>query len=380
MNSLPYILLGALLILLWAAEQMSQSQYSKRYIIAIAYFSLFIFIGLRGHLYSDFINYYPLFEDVPQIGLWENKLFSQFIFEPGFLIYTSLIKTICNDYFFWVAVSCAIDLWVLHVTFRRYCSSQVLPLLFFIAFQGLFIEFNLYRNVKALDCFLLSLPYLQQRRMGWYILLNLIGASFHISSIVYLPLYWFIDKQWPAWLRWGGIVFANIIILAQIGVITNILNGIEAMQIAAISEKLTLHTQQSHGSYILSIGHIERTFAIVLFTLLYEPLTRANRANRMFYALMWLYYLSFMMCYEIRVFADRIPILFVAGYWVLYTNVIYIGYYLRQIVAAVAISLAQIKLYLSNDIPPARYDNILFGVESYEKRKSVMLKFLSDQR
>ncbi len=380
MTSLPYLMLGMALTLAWWAEKHAGSPQRARWIASAAYIGVFMFVGLRGHLYSDFINYYPYFEDVPQITELSIGTLDRLHFEAGFTIYTSVVKSIWDNYFFWVALGCAIDLWVVRVTFRRYCYSELLPLLFFIAFQGLFIEFNLMRNVKALDCFLLSIPYLQRRQWLRYVALNLLGATFHISSLVYLPLYFILDKLWPAWLRWGGIVFANTIILARISIISALLKGIEALNIAAISDKLTLHTQQSQGEYLLSVGHIERTFAIVLFTILYPKMVEQNRANRIFYALLWLYYLMMLLCYEVRVLADRVPILFVAGYWVLYANVIYLRYYMRQIVATVAVGLALLKLHLSNDIPPARYENLITGIESYEKRRAVMWNFLREER
>lgn len=72
--------------------------------------------------------------------------------------------------------------------------------------------------------------------------------------------------------------------------------------------------------------------------------------------------------------------LFVAGYWVLYANVVELRFRLRQVVVAIVVGLSFLKLYLSNDIAPARYDNLLFGIESYAKRRATMLRFLDDER
>lgn len=376
MIALPYLLLGGGLLLLYAIESKAKTPALRTATRGVAYAILFIFVGLRGHLYSDFINYMPYFEDVPSLDRIDGRILSHFSFEAGFTLYTSAVKSLWDNYFFWVAVGVVIDLGILHRTFRRYSASQILPLFFFIAFQGLFIEFNLYRNVKAIDCLLLSLPYLERRKAVAYMIINLLGATFHISALLYLPLYWVLHRKMAGWVRWIGIVFANIVFVLQIPVMANILGGIDALTIASVAERVGTHAAESRGGYLLSVGHIERTLSIVLFTLLYPKLIGQRRSNAIFYNLMWLYYLSFTLCYEVRVLADRIPTLFVMGYWVLYANSCTLRYRLRQVVATAAIVLVLTKLYLSNNVPPARYDNLLFGIESYHSRRATILRFL----
>lgn len=380
MTAIPYIILGCLLLLLYCAERRAATLRVRRMVQCVAYLALFLFVGLRGHLYSDFINYYPYFEDVPPLSRLTLRALSHFSFEAGFTLYTSAIKSLCDNYFFWVATGVAIDVVVLRSTFRRYCSSEVLPLLLFIAFQGLFIEFNLYRNVKALDLFLLSLPALQHRRIVPYVALNLVGAMFHLSSLVYLPLYFVLHRSMPKWMMWCGIVFANVVVVARLPVMEWLLGGVDAVALAEVAERVGAHARAGGGGYLLSVGHLERTLSIVLFTLLYARMVAQRASNAMFYNLLWLYYLSFMLCYEVRVLADRIPMLFVAGYWVLYANVVELRFRLRQWVVAIVVGLSFLKLYLSNDIAPARYDNLLFGIESYAKRRATMLRFLDDER
>ena len=57
------------------------------------------------------------------------------------------------------------------------------------------MEFNLYRNTKSFSLFLLSLPYLQNRKLLPYLLLNMTGCLFHISSMIYLPLYFVLYRK-----------------------------------------------------------------------------------------------------------------------------------------------------------------------------------------
>lgn len=174
---------------------------NRKAAVFTAYAILLWFIGLRGHMYSDFIVYYPLFEELPAISDLE---VGDYLMEPGFIIYSSLIKTIFPNYFIWIFINTSIDLLVFYHVFKRYTEFRILPLIFFIAYMGLSIEFNLYRNVKALDLFLLSIPYLQQRRIVPYMFLNLLGATFHVSSLIYIPMYFLLHKNIGQ-----GLVFYN---------------------------------------------------------------------------------------------------------------------------------------------------------------------------
>lgn len=376
---LPYITVALLLLWLYMNEQRHLHILSPRTAGVAAFFVMWLFIGFRGHLYSDFISYYPFYEGLPTLRQLNLGTLSHYLFEPGFVIYSSLIKSIGLDYFGWVAVGSLIDLCVFRHTFRRYCSSAVLPFLFFMAYNGLVIEFNLYRNAKSIDLFLLSLPALERRQPLRYLLLNTLGISFHLSSVAYLPLYVVLTRNMGAVLRWGGIVFANIIFLGRVDVASRLIGSLGVFRSLSFYDKLTGHAAHSSAAYALSFGHIERTTAIVLFTALYAPLVAQRSSNRIFYNCLWIYYVTFMLFHQIEVLATRIPILFVCGYWILYTNVATLRFRWRQVVLLIALMLALAKIVTANLTPAARYDNTLFGIEEYDARRHEVLPLIEEE-
>jgi hypothetical protein len=246
-----------------------------------------------------------------------------------------------------------------------------------MAYNGLTIEFNLYRNAKAMDLFLLSLPYLERRKMGRYMLLNLLGTTFHLSSVIYLPLYFLLNRRLGKIIRWGGIVFANIIVIGEVGVIAKILSSLDIFQAMDFYNKLTHHTANSTAGYALSFGHIERTFSIVLFTILYKRLELQRPSNRIFYNCVWLYYLAFMLLHEVEVLVDRVPTLFVCGYWVLYSNVASLRWRWRQVVLAIALLLAIAKISIANQSIAARYESVLWKITPYNTRRAEITPLLN---
>ncbi len=247
MNAIPYILLSVFLFFLYLNEVRKIKLISVINARKVSFLTLLIFIGLRGHIYSDFINYYVYFENLPNIFNLTSSTFTEWYFEPGFTLYSSLVKTIFPDYFGWVFVNTLIDILVFQYVFKRYTYSEILPLIFFLAFNGLYIEFNLYRNVKAIDLFLLSLPFLENRRLLPYMALNILGMTFHTTSIIYLPLYFILDKEIPRYIRWIGIIIANVIFLLQFSVINDFLNSLSLLYCKKRSAKKYSHSSLPTG-------------------------------------------------------------------------------------------------------------------------------------
>ncbi len=377
-NAFPYILVMLMLLWLYANERRSIRLLSPHMAEWSAFALIFLFIGFRGHLYSDFINYFPFYDQLPTISRLNSSAMMHYLFEPGFVIYASLIKSLGADYFAWVAIGTLIDLAVFRFTFRRYTGSVILPFIFFMAYNGLTIEFNLYRNAKAIDLFLLSIPYLERRQIAPYMLLNTIGTTFHLSSFIYLPLYFLLYRNIGGWLRWGGIVFANILFLGNIGIVSELIESLGVFQAMDFYDKLTSHAENSSASYGLTFGHIERTFAIVLFSSLYRPLTQQRRSNIIFYNALWLYYVTFLIFHEVEVFVARIPTLFAFGYWILYSNLATLRWRWRQVILLIAITLAMVKVGIANHTIAARYENIIFGITDYATRQHEVTPLLEN--
>lgn len=376
MYSLPYLVLLCFLFFLFLNETGKLKVLSAKQCNIIAFVILLFFLGLRGHIYSDFISYYPFYEELPNVFELNKSTFQKHIlFEPGFIVYSSIVKTLVPSYYGWVFVNTLIDLIVLYITFKRYSKSIILSFIIFIVFSGLLMEFNLYRNMKALDLFFLSIPYLLNRKLLPYVILNVLGCTFHSTSILYIPLYFILARSIPMVIIWGGIIVVNIIFLGDISVIGNIAESLNIFQNMNFYGKFVSHIANSDTGYKLSLGYIEKTIGVIMLSVLYSKLKNVNYSNVVFFNCYWLYYISSFFFYEIEVFTSRIPLLFVFGYWILYANIFYLNYRLRQLIMLFIIVLSFIKVNMVNSIPPARYENILFGIDSYDTRTRIYRQY-----
>ena len=192
--STPYIVLNIIFLILSVLSFASKKESTQKQWALLSAIVFIVFFAFRGYVQTDTLNYYNLFERLPSI-------FTQFPDEPdydtGFLVYMSIIKSIGFSYNHFIFISSVIDLILLTILFRQYFSYKYYAFYFyiFLIFTGFEYEFNLMRNIKSVLLFLISIKYIYSRDFVKFLVLNLIGLTFHWSSIVFIPLYFFIHKE-----------------------------------------------------------------------------------------------------------------------------------------------------------------------------------------
>lgn len=385
--SLPYILFFFYLFSLCIVEIEFTKNSKKETIIQIFVLAgLFVFIGLRGFIYTDWINYFQYYEIVP--SLWKEDWLSFFSvdnlpysgWEQGFIVYSSLIKILTTNYFAWVAISLIIDLAVLHFFFKQYSSNKyVLSFVVFYAFSGLILEVNLMRNAKAIMLFLVSIRYLSKRKIIPYMILNVVGCFFHISSILYIPFYFLSKRIWPKYWVLFIFIIGNAIFLLQVEYIKPILLAMSSLIGGRIEALLLFYlnmtSDSNSASYGITIGYLERFLTFCLVYVLQNKLVKQNEDNVIFINAFYIYISIYLFFSEMSVILERVPILFVFSYWILYPQA-YVCLSKNRLSKVVFLSLLfvyiSLKLVVGNSTILSRYDNLLFGIESLYERAFVM--------
>ena len=369
--SIPYLLVALVLFFLYKIEMHDISTGKDAKISHyIAFIIMLIFIGLRGHLHTDFINYYPYYEWIPNIFEIDGDAFFniEYLFEPGFVLYTSICKTLVNNYFAWIFINTLIDFLVLYYVSKQFCISRILPFFLLLAFYGLTLEFNNFRNVKALDLFLISTPFIIQKRFIPYLFLNIVGMSFHISSLIYIFLYPFLTKKISIRLIGLLVIIVNVIYFLNIHITSYFINILSFLGNNTL-DKLSMY-QDIGNSYKFSFGYFERTFTMLLCIYLYHRLIQQNEKNIFLINCYLFYYLIHLFFSDVQVFSERIPLLFVFSYWLLYSNIFILRYKFRQCIVAILIIISFSKITLGSSNITNYYDNVIWGIMSYNERVS----------
>lgn len=348
-----------------------------------------IFFGLRGFVYTDWAIYYPMFEDMPTI--WDggftalnNSDFSERFLtdaavgkaglEVGFLYFTFFFKSLIPDYFAFIFFNTVIDVILLNIFFKRYSRYYALSFVLFIVFGGIGIEFNLLRNIKSILLFLISLKYLEEQKIVPYMLLNLFGFLFHSSALIFLPLYFILNRNWPVWFKWGLFIIGNVLFLFQIKYLEPLAIGIAEIIGGRLGVQIRLYFVSDFYSqpYGLGLGYIERVITFLVMILLEKKLIAQNNHNKIFINSFIIYFIVYFFFAELLVAVERLSLLFVFSYWILYGEVLGIvkESINKLVVYLVVFFYSILKLGQANSNVFSKYDNIITGIESFEDRST----------
>ena len=372
--SIPYLVFVGLLIVLTVMERTGRGHLLRRPFCRFSCSMLYLlFVGLRGYIGTDWYSYQPIFDQTPALfsGHWgdfgtDNRL------EPGFILFTSSIKSLWNNYHFFVFISACIDLAILHLFLKRYVGWYTLGFLVFFVMGGLTLG-DLMRNVRGIGLFLLSLKYLTERRALPYFGLNLLGMCFHITSIVYLPLYWILHRRWPKAVFIIVFLLGNAVFLLRIEFARPLIEWMAETLGGrfAYLQAQYLMNEMFDQRYWLSLGYLERILTSLLILGFYRKLHRQRATNVLFINAYVLYFAFFFFLSEIREFAARFSLLFIFSYWVLLPALYETlqARFNRTVFLVVLYTYCLLKIAGMTSISLYRYDNLLWGIENYDRRR-----------
>jgi len=379
--SIPYIFLFVCVLLL-SIPVIRVTGYGGNYVLSvqtlICLIVLIFFIGFRGFIYSDYETYYAFYKSCPSFfdgitkitGFLSSSMFAIGGWEKGFIIYAMLCKTITQNYFFLQFISFIIDLCVLYYFFNSIVSKQyiILCMLFYLVFSGLTIEFNLLRNSKSIMLFLISLKYLEQRKPAKYFLMNIMGCMFHITSIFYMPLYFFLKKMNKKLVLFVFIL-GNIIFLLQIRWCKPILLFLSNFVPGGIGLLLKRYVATKViANYGITIGYIERVFSFIMIYHFMNQLLK-NKKNLIFINAFFIYQFIYLYFSEISILLERLALLFVFPYWVLYPQIYQsITKNSKKLFLCCIFAYGVLRMAVGNGVSLSLYDNILFNHKSYNER------------
>lgn len=376
----PYLVIEIFFLLLAALEIFIKFDKNSIQIFNIFVGLTFIvFFGFRGFIGWDWHSYYPFYKDLNTLVNLNTK---DLKFDFGFTVFAISIKTISSDYHFFIFVNTLIDFILLHIFFKRYLPANLYAFAFavFIVMGGIVFELDLLRNFKGLLLFMISIRYLENRKIVPYMILNLIGLSFHWSSVIFFPLYFFLHKKIDLRVFIIITIIGNTIYLLQIEFIKPFVQFISTYLGGTVKYKTDFYLGASlyNQTYGITIGYIERLLTTVLILIYYNKLIEKSASNIIFINCFFVYFVFFFFFSEISILVSRLARLFYFSYWILWPSLIQISNntlkYLLYVPLAIFLNLKIIKA--TNNIF-YKYDNVAFGqYESFKERNQIFDKYL----
>lgn len=378
--SVPYVIVILSLFYLAFLENRTTSVNKKNKLIRIASIILILFFGLRGFIQSDFQNYYPWFETLPTL-LNYNDFTKAFVenYEPGFVLFSILCKSVFPNYFFWIFICALIDILLLKKIFKDFSFNVCLSFAIYFAIGAIIMEFNLMRNIKAILILIIATKYIRNRKIWKYILCVLISMLFHLTSIVFIPLYFVLGKRWSKPLLIGIFIACMAVLFLRISFLPTLLPSVALFlggEYAIMTESY-LSSGVLDASYGISFGLIERIITLFLVIYYYDKWADKTRNKYIFLNMVVLYFMCFSLLTEMSVLLERFAYFFALSYCIFYPNLIKVIHFPnnRVILGLFIFTVFTLKIAKQTQSVVCKYDNVLFGIESFEERLSTLQTF-----
>lgn len=354
-----FILIALILLVLGVYDIFSEDKIKKEKILKGVVILLILFLGTRGFLGWDWYFYYPSFMN------------STYIYEKGYMLYTSLIKGIFKNYIFYQFITTAVDFIALYYIFKRYCKYPIMAFAIFFSLQGLYIEVELLRNIKAIILFLFSIQYIKERKIVPFLFLNILGILFHTSAILYLPMYFILNYAYKKKVIMSIFILGSIYYLLDLKIFQLIFHLNleflpEIFRDKLINYKEVVPKELFRG---LNLLYLER--AVVFFLAYrYERDTVIKNSAYVWIAI-------FLFTSELSIVSLRIGVLFVYGAWLVLTRAIE-NVENKKVLIGVIFILCLGRMYQSitftgNKIN-YKYKNAIFNELNYEEREQELIE------
>ena len=367
---IPYMEVFGFLLLGGAVDVFGKNERKKHMLFVFSIILLIGFLGLRGFIGWDWWAYYPSYNNLP----------SGFNYEIGYEIWSNIFYKIGLSYHHFTFINTVADILILAYVLKKYSKYPIFSMFLFLAVQGLSFEVDLLRNAKAVLLFIISIQFIKERKLIPFLILNILGMTFHISSIIYLPMYFILNRNYSRKIILPLIILGNIYYLFDTKLFIHILEYMSSVLPAAVGGKITSYLSIIPQNYKLPIGtlYFERlvTFIMVFFFLHKE---KNHREKENPYSLImensfYIFYLIFLFTSEFFIASTRIGILFIYANWFLWGDIIenLRNTKIKVAVFLIAVLIGGNRIYNHFDFNGNkilyRYENIITDHKSYEEK------------
>lgn len=367
---IPYMEVFGFLLLGGAIDVFGKNERKKHMLFVFSIILLIGFLGLRGFIGWDWWAYYPSYNNLP----------GGFTYEIGYEIWSSVFYKMGLSYHHFTFINTVVDILILAYVLKKYSKYPIFSMFLFLAVQGLSFEVDLLRNAKAVLLFIISIQFIKERKLIPFLILNILGMIFHMSSVIYLPMYFILNRNYSRKIILPLIILGNIYYLFDTKLFIHILEYMSSVLPAAVGGKITSYLSIIPQNYKLPIGtlYFERlvTFIMVFFFLHKEKGSREkeNQYSLIMENSFYIFYLIFLFTSEFFIASTRIGILFIYANWFLWGDIIenLRDTKIKAVVFIIAVLIGGNRIYNHFDFNGNkilyRYENIITDHKSYEEK------------
>lgn len=275
-----YIIL--ICIILMSIKRVNTQKYNIfDFIIVI---SMILIAGFRYNIGTDYSMYNSMYFNQNQSNL--NKV------EIGYKILMKIVAPIFGEksYLFFILCS-IITIIPIYVTIKKYSKKPGESIFYFITLGFYTLSFNMIRQAIGMAITFFALRYLFDRKLFKYIITILLASTFHITSLIMIPIYW-ISKIKFSKLANFGVMF----LLLFSGIMFNVIFGYVTTKIPqyAMYAKYD-NTIAGIGTYLVNIIYI----LLIVFAIINRQKIE-QRDNRYLYIINMIIYSIFFISLSVK--------------------------------------------------------------------------------
>lgn len=159
----------------------------KKFSLIISFLILFFIAALRVNVGTDYKNYQKIFTQ------YNYDVFT--VWEPGYALINRVAYLLNKNFQLVIIVSAFIILVNVYIFLKDNSCDFFMSLLIYIAMAYYFQGMNIIRQWLAVSFALLGYKYINKSFIKFFIFVAL-GALFHKGIIIYIPVYFFINKKY----------------------------------------------------------------------------------------------------------------------------------------------------------------------------------------
>lgn len=175
-----------LIVFLFYHQAKTQKQKMWYYIIGCL--GVLLVVGLRSdHTGNDTIVYIEHFSNIGYID-WSD-ITTEYEDEYGFYYFIKFISIFTDSPVVFLLITAFASLIGIFDLIWRNSKSPVLSLYFYITLGNFFFILTGIRQAIAMSICMIAVRFIQERKLGWFVLLVCLAAQFHHSAYIFLVMY-----------------------------------------------------------------------------------------------------------------------------------------------------------------------------------------------
>ncbi|MEZ8278269.1 EpsG family protein [Vibrio cyclitrophicus] len=277
----------------------------------IPYFVVYLFLAYRFEVNTDWPTYIEHYSNIDK-----NFNITNFGSEYIFWLWMYVFYHLGLGFYEFQASSTIVDLALIYYIVKNYKFGLIFLLVYLIfnGGVGFRLEVNLMRQTKSILLFCLSIKYLVEGRFFKYSSINILGSLFHVTSLIYIPLYFVFKIKCSSKAYSAIYILGAFIFIFQVDFLSNIM-GILGEDIGRISYLTRIYIESDIFSQRkgFSLAFFERSLIFFLVLFLMKKVNVIY--NHAILNVSFCYLFVYLFFSEMIIFSDRFSLLFLPGIW-----------------------------------------------------------------